>query len=89
MGCCGKSGLAFLAHGAVGLGKAVLRIDRADAETIAVRRDACRVCEFAENRKRKDGKEGLTTRSKCFICKCFIAPKTMVNGEKCPKEKWQ
>lgn len=83
MPCCGD-----IVHGAAGLAKAALRIDRAPEAVIAVRRDVCRECDRAEWRARKDGSTGLTTFSRCGECRCFIAAKSAVDAELCPLGKW-
>ena len=83
--CCGN-----YVKGAIGLTKAVLHIDRAPHAVIMERRGFCRSCEFAtRNPKPQFAKfTGLTNRSRCTICQCFIVAKTVIAGESCPKEKW-
>jgi hypothetical protein len=86
--CCNKT--STLAHGAIGVAKAALGFDRADEATVEARRNACRDCEHAtRNPKRLDRPtKGLTTLSKCGLCKCYIAAKTANADEKCPLGKW-
>lgn len=87
---CGCDKAKQLTRGVAGLAKAVLHIDRADDATIQARRDVCRGCEHASRNPDQKYAEngGLTTRSRCGKCGCFIAPKTVIAGEACPLEKW-
>jgi hypothetical protein len=84
MGCCNeqKTGLARLAHGAVGLIKAAVGIDRAPAAGVAARVQVCRQCDRAT--RHKDGVRVL----KCLECSCWIKLKTRLAGETCPLGKW-
>ena len=86
MGCCGnnnKAGLAHLVHGAVGLTKALVGIDRAPVAVIAARRAICRQCDRAT--RHKDGVRVL----RCLECKCWIKLKTRIAGETCPLGRWK
>jgi hypothetical protein len=83
--CCNdknKTGLAHLAHGAVGLTKALVGIDRAPAAVIEARRAICRQCDRAT--RHKDGVRVL----RCQECACWIKLKTRLAGETCPLGKW-
>ena len=83
--CCNnknKSGLAQLAHGAVGLTKALVGIDRAPAAVIAARRAICQQCDRATRHR-----DGVRVR-RCLECKCWIKLKTRIAGETCPLGKW-
>jgi hypothetical protein len=83
--CCNeknKTGLTQLAHGAVGLTKALVGIDRAPAAVTEARRAICRQCDRAT--RHKDGVRVL----KCLECSCWIKPKTRLAGERCPLGKW-
>jgi hypothetical protein len=85
MGCCNeknKTGVARIVHGAAGLTKAVVGIDRAPADAIAARRAICRRCDRAT--RHRDGVRVL----RCLECACWIKPKTALAGEKCPLGKW-
>ena len=85
MGCCNeknKTGLAQLAHGAVGLTKALVGIDRAPAAVVAARVQACRQCDRAT--RHKDGVRVL----KCLECSCWIKLKTRLTRERCPLDRW-
>jgi hypothetical protein len=84
MPCCGGN----LVRGVAGLVKAAARADRAPDPVIAARRDVCRSCDRAEKRARKDGSAGLTTFSRCMVCRCFIAPKSTLASERCPEGRW-
>jgi hypothetical protein len=54
------------------------------------RLDRCRACEHATRsaKPRFAPNAGLTTLSRCRLCKCFIAPKAKVATERCPLDKW-
>jgi len=90
MCCCGKGIVQTVAHGAVGLSKVALHIDIAADETIAIRRDVCRWCEFASKSKNPkfDSTNGLTNFSMCSKCHCLIVAKSKLKSEKCPEGKW-
>lgn len=84
-------------HGALGLMKAALQkmglpIDEAAPALTQARRDLCRYCEHATRTTKTADKfvkaRGLTTLSRCDLCKCIIAAKTMLQSEKCPLSKW-
>jgi hypothetical protein len=64
-----------LTHGASGLAKAALGIDRADDATIATRYALCMACDRHAI--------GL-----CTACGCLCAAKVRVAGEACPEGKW-
>lgn len=74
--------------GIVGLAKAAAHIERASDSIINERREICRSCEHLEIRERKDGTMGMTTFSRCLVCKCFLKPKTALATDKCPVGKW-
>ena len=76
MTCCGK-----IAHGAAGLIKAALRIDRAPRVVVLARRGMCRRCEHG-------GAGRLTTWTRCNECGCNIAAKTVIGAEACCRGKW-
>lgn len=99
MGCnsCGKaSGLPRLFNpskvikGAIGLTKAALHIERAEVDIINKRRDACRNCEFSTKTPKfiNNSSKGLTNKSLCEKCGCFIMAKTTLKNEVCPEGKW-
>lgn len=73
--------LRKLAHGAAGLAKSRLGIDRASDEVIEYRQNICQACDQAKYRK--DG-----TLTKCTICGCGLMDKTRLNHESCPCDKW-
>lgn len=77
-------------HGAIGLAKVAMGVDRADAATIEQRRDICRGCEHAtrSSKPKFEANQGLTNMSRCQLCNCFIAGKTVLRGEACPAGKW-
>lgn len=56
----------------------------ADEEIIKLRRDICRICEFAT----KNPDLGLTNFSQCTKCSCVIKLKTSHKESTCPLEKW-
>lgn len=63
-------------RGAVGAGKALLRISRARKEDIEKRLSLCRSCSH------------LDKHSRCDLCKCFVLLKTTITSESCPEGKW-
>lgn len=74
-----QSLLLKIAHGAAGLAKATLRIDRASTEAIEERRKVCSGCpEFMP--------AGIA--SKCRACGCNLMAKTTIASERCPLGKW-
>ena len=75
MGCCDK-----IAHGASGIAKAALGIDRVDGASWARRRAVCVACEHSTH---SGGR-----LSRCKLCDCFIGAKIRVKGEQCPEGKW-
>jgi hypothetical protein len=75
-----KAGVARLLHGAVGIAKAVLHIDRADDATIDRRRAICGTCDQAT--------VVLGVLEKCKACGCGIVPKTANADQVCPLGKW-
>jgi hypothetical protein len=68
-----------IAHGAAGLAKAALGINRADDAAIARRQAICNACP-----------EVIVTLGirRCRVCRCVLAAKTANADEKCPLEKW-
>jgi len=58
-----------------GLLRALVGADQVDASTLVERRVTCNDCEH---------RRGAT----CGACGCFIAAKTSLAGERCPKGKW-
>jgi hypothetical protein len=85
--CCAKK----VVRGATGLIKAATGIGTVSLEVMQKRRDVCREC--PEATRNPDPKfavnKGLTKRSRCRMCKCFIAAKTKVASERCPLNKWE
>lgn len=86
-GCrlCGK-----VAHGAVGLAKAVLGVGKAPQAVVAERRNLCRACEHATRNAapRFAATGGLTSLSRCKLCSCVIIAKTRNAEESCPDGRW-
>ena len=72
--------LQRLAHGAIGLGKAMIGVDRAGDETIAARRQTCAGCD------QSTVLAGVA--NSCKACGCFWSAKILTNGERCPLKKW-
>lgn len=72
-----------MAHGAKGLAKAALHINRADEATIRVRRATCRQCSEAK-RCFHDALKFCT----CKVCGCLLVSKTANADESCPLKKW-
>ncbi|MDB5356760.1 MAG: hypothetical protein JWN24_3213 [Phycisphaerales bacterium] len=69
-----------VAHGAAGLAKAALRINRADDATIARRLATCGAC--------PEVTVTLGIR-RCTVCKCVLAAKAANADENCPLAKWE
>jgi hypothetical protein len=82
MSCCGKKGLARIAHGALGISKAMVHADRAAPATIQHRRATCVVCPHSDAGK---GGRGL---GRCDLCGCWLRFKIVLQGERCPESKW-
>ena len=81
--CCNKkTGLAHLAHGAVGLTKALVGIDRAPDAVIKARRAICQQCDRATRHR-----DGVRVR-RCLECKCWIKQVTKVADQDCPLGRW-
>lgn len=68
--------LSAIAHGAAGLAKAVLHIDRASDETIAARRSICAGC--------PESKSIGGIVMVCNKCGCAWGAKIVIESEKCP-----
>ena len=77
-------------HGVGEIIKTQLHIGLADNDTIQRRRDICRFCN--ESTKNSDIKyintNGLTNRSQCRLCACFLVEKSKRLNETCPLGKW-
>jgi hypothetical protein len=71
--------LGHLAHGAAGLGKAALGIDRTEPFRLDYRRQCCSGC------SQMIRKLGVET---CALCGCVISAKTAVASERCPAGRW-
>jgi len=69
------SALQRIKSGAIGVGKAILGIDRADGATIAYRKSVCKGCPRFRG-------------SLCLECGCALAMKQVVKSERCPIGKW-
>ena len=67
-------------QGGAGIGKAILRRDRASQEVIALRTEICRGCQQAQILA------GVLRR--CKLCGCATWAKVRNGGEKCPVGKW-
>lgn len=72
--------IPLLVKGTAGLAKAALGIDRADEATIAARRKTCAACPNAITTA------GIVRR--CKLCRCALAAKVVIAGERCPVGKW-
>lgn len=77
----GATGLVkFLAQ------KAGAPVDEAPDDVVLARRKICADCEHATDRRadRMDRpSKGLTTRSQCDVCKCYLVAKTSLASETC------
>ena len=64
-----------IVHGAAGLAKAAIGLERASEEAIRERNRICHVCEHYR-------------RGFCAKCGCLIVAKVRVASEVCPVKKW-
>jgi hypothetical protein len=69
-------------HGATGLIRAVLHIDRAPDEMIKARREICKPCPHLSAAK------ALLRIRYCDKCKCLLKAKTEDRKEKCCDGRW-
>jgi len=88
-----SSALGKLAHGAVGLAKATLGIDRATDEAVKARLAICETCvesipKASPVTSRKCGSLLKALAGKGGGCGCGLGSKTMIAGESCPLGKW-
>ncbi len=72
--------MAAAIHGAVGLVKAAVGMDKAPRELVEKRKEICDGCEHAVLRA------GVFWQ--CDICRCATSAKIRLKGEKCPIGKW-
>lgn len=81
---------AKVAHGIVGLAKSALGISLCPDEVIYQRRSKCAPCEYSTKNEKKINTptKGLTTFSRCTLCRCNIASKTRLAKEECPIKLW-
>ena len=82
--------VSTVGRGAIGVTKSAIGIGLADERTIQQRLDICRHCPHAlKNPSPMFAKFlGLTNKSKCSVCECFIFHKSRLNKESCPMDKW-
>lgn len=85
--CCGgdRGVLRTVAHGAAGLARAALSVDRVTRKVKEARLVKCRACEFST----KTFKDGKVIVNRCTICKCFLGPKAGDQRETCEEGKWE
>jgi hypothetical protein len=67
--------MSWWLKGAIGLAKAWTGVDRADQQTVLLRRLACLDC--LKRHKRL-----------CMMCGCYLREKTLVASEHCPLRRW-
>jgi hypothetical protein len=87
MGCGSCGGII---HGATGIAKAIVGADRADADTIKARAEACRCCpNHARGSKFADQPcKDVAWNSVCTGCSCLLVAKIRLASETCPAGKW-
>ena len=85
---CGQPLSAVITHGAAGIIKAVLHLDRAPEETILARRAICRACDHATKHPARKHPDGLPLISFCRLCHCHLRLKTNNADESCPAGRW-
>jgi hypothetical protein len=89
MSCCGEKGtVAWVAHGALGLAKAVLGIAAADEKVRAQRTAICQACPHSAKHPTKRSANGLPLVRFCEMCGCLLAAKIRVATERCCAGKW-
>lgn len=76
--------------GVKGITQSILHINRAKEPEIKRRLEICRECSEATKNLSKafEKNKGLTTKSRCQVCGCFIWLKTSLRSESCPLGKW-
>jgi hypothetical protein len=75
--------LGRVLHGARGLWRAGLGLDRADEAVIQHRRAACRRCEHAI-----PCRHAVTRMCACAVCGCRLRAKIVLASEACPLGRW-
>ena len=77
-----------IAHGAVGLSKVALGIEKVSDEVSKKRLEICLSC---PNKIKQFSKLVNKDVSKCSICKCFIKAKVLLKNEFCPDNppRWE
>ena len=70
-----------VAHGAVGVAKALFGFDPADPREVMARRRACLACPRLR-------KPSLLLPARCADCGCSIKLKSQVQTERCPRGRW-
>lgn len=70
-----------VAHGAVGVAKALFGFDPADPRVVMARRRACLSCPRLR-------KVSVALPARCADCGCAIRLKTQVASEACPRGRW-
>lgn len=73
---CPEEILRQVAHGAKGLGKVILGIDRPAKQVLTLRMSVCKKCPH------------LTAKLFCERCGCLIVAKARILAEDCPAGKW-
>ena len=89
-GDCKPGTIQWAMHGAVGVAKAVLGIDRASNGEIAARRDVCRVCPHSTKHPNLRTPNGLPIidLNWCRKCLCNLRAKSSNAEEECCDKRW-
>lgn len=72
-----------IVHGAAGLAKAAMGINRADDATIAARTAICKSNACGKATVSAEG-----NLKSCSLCNCMLRAKLSLKGESCPIGKW-
>lgn len=86
-GTCGESVIDHVAHGAIGLAKAALRIDRTPPSLMELRVRQC----IGHPTGGEDAIEPCPSFRAGFLCTecgCVVAAKLRIESETCPLNRW-
>ena len=80
-GVTAETAVQRIAHGVVGIVKALTNVNRASDATIAAREATCGGCEHLDR--------SLLGIRRCDKCGCSVAAKIRLKAERCPVGKWE
>lgn len=77
-------------HGAVGLVKVAVGLERSPEMVSAARLESCRSCvHLLRFVKGIDAAADVGLGDRCELCGCFVRAKSLLSGERCPAGKWE